>query len=37
LEHKAAGWRVADISRAVGLSRKPVYEIINGASYHRAA
>ncbi|MBV9182561.1 MAG: hypothetical protein JO356_14715 [Acidobacteria bacterium] len=31
LEHKAAGWKVADISRAVGLARKTVYEVLRAA------
>jgi DNA invertase Pin-like site-specific DNA recombinase len=28
LEHKKAGWRIARISRAVGLSRQTVYVVL---------
>jgi DNA invertase Pin-like site-specific DNA recombinase len=31
LEHKAAGWKVADIARAVGLARKTVYVVLREA------
>jgi DNA invertase Pin-like site-specific DNA recombinase len=30
-EHKAAGWKVADIARAVGLARKTVYAVLKEA------
>jgi DNA invertase Pin-like site-specific DNA recombinase len=27
-EHKAAGWKIADIARAVGLARKTIYAVL---------
>jgi DNA invertase Pin-like site-specific DNA recombinase len=27
IDHKAAGWKVSDIARAVGLARKTVYAV----------
>jgi DNA invertase Pin-like site-specific DNA recombinase len=32
IEHKAAGWKVADIARAVGLARKTVYMVLKAAA-----
>jgi DNA invertase Pin-like site-specific DNA recombinase len=31
IEHKAAGWKVAQIGRAVGLARKTVYQVLKAA------
>jgi DNA invertase Pin-like site-specific DNA recombinase len=31
MEHKAAGWKIAHIARAVGLARKTVYEVLKAA------
>jgi DNA invertase Pin-like site-specific DNA recombinase len=28
IDHKAAGWRISDIARAVGLARKTVYAVL---------
>jgi DNA invertase Pin-like site-specific DNA recombinase len=36
MEHKSAGWKVAHIARAVGLTRKTVYSVINGQSENPA-
>src|SRR6516164_6258297 len=27
-DHKAAGWKISDIARAVGLARKTVYSVL---------
>ncbi|HJU11108.1 MAG TPA: recombinase family protein [Candidatus Binataceae bacterium] len=32
LDHKAAGWKIADIARAVGLARKTVYVVLREAA-----
>jgi DNA invertase Pin-like site-specific DNA recombinase len=32
LEHKAAGWKVAHIARAVGLARKTIYAVLRDAA-----
>ena len=31
IEHKAAGWKIAHIARAVGLARKTIYEVLRAA------
>lgn len=31
VEHKAAGWKIAHIARAVGLARKTIYEVLRAA------
>jgi DNA invertase Pin-like site-specific DNA recombinase len=32
IDHEAAGWKVANIARAVGLARKTVYAVLRGAA-----
>jgi len=32
IDHKAAGWKVADIARAVGLARKTIYAVLKEAA-----
>jgi len=32
IDHKAAGWKISDIARAVGLARKTVYAVLSQAA-----
>jgi DNA invertase Pin-like site-specific DNA recombinase len=32
IDHKAAGWKISDIARAVGLARKTVYAVLAAAA-----
>jgi hypothetical protein len=31
LDHKAAGWKISDLARAVWLARKTAYEVLKAA------
>jgi DNA invertase Pin-like site-specific DNA recombinase len=32
IDHKAAGWKISDIARAVGLARKTIYIVLKAAA-----